>query len=283
MLPLLIFLRYYTGYHYGGGARLHMSPGEIIFWVSVPLMVTVIGIVAIYLHRYEIMLTRCFGYFKPLTPEQLKLLRDFKYYHALSPSNQLKFEKRVRHFLVNKTFVAEDFAEVTDEMKVSIAAACVQLTFGHRPFYLSHFKNVSVYCWQSVNIQQIKTKKVLMISWAEFQEGYRSAHDGYNPGMKILAIALMLEERLRKNSDKLFGDYAYRNWQSKSKATGERFIRTGLTPFQNYAQVDKAEFFAVAVVYFFENPTDFNERFPDLFKAMKKLMGQDPLLFKYKS
>ena len=122
-----------------------------------------------------------------------------------------------------------------------------------------------------------------MISWSEFYEGYLSPTDGYNPGMKILALALMLEERLRKNSDKLFGDYAYRNWQTKSKGIAERFIQTGLTPFTSYAEVDKAEFFAVAVVYFFENPVDFNQRFPDLFRAMKKLIGQDPLSFKYKS
>jgi len=280
----LILLRFYTGYHSSrGGGLIHMSIGEIIFWLSVPVFVITIGIAVLYLQRYEILLTRCLDYFKPLLPSQLLLLKEFKYYRSLSPPNQLKFEKRVRHFLVNKTFVAEDFEQVTEEMSILIAAACVQLTFGHRPFYLSHFKNISVYCWQTVNIQQLKNGETIMISWNEFQEGYLSPYDGYNPGMKILAMTLMLEERLRKNSDKLFGDYAYRNWLMKSRATGERFISTGLTPFKNYAEVDKAEFFAVAVVYFFENPVDFNQRFPDLFKAMKKLMGQDPLLFKYKS
>lgn len=285
MTPLLTLLRYYGSYHYhSSGPIVRMPLSEALFWCSVPLIVLAIGYLVFYLQRNEIMVTRCLDYFKPLTPSQLKLLKEFKYYHSLTASNQVKFEKRVRHFLVNKCFVAEDSPEeVTEEMKILIAAACVQLTFGHRPFYLSHFKNISVYQWQAINLEEIKNTKVLMISWAEFQEGYLLPTDGYNPGMKVLAMALMLEERLRKNSDKLFGDYAYRNWQMKSRTLAERFIQTGLTPFTNYAQVDKAEFFAVAVVYFFENPVDFNQRFPDLFKAMKKLMGQDPLLFKYKS
>jgi Mlc titration factor MtfA (ptsG expression regulator) len=260
-----------------------MSPGEVLLASGIPVVILLIGIAVIYLQRYEISVTRCFQYFKLLSPTELQTLQGFKYYHSLLPQHQVKFEKRVRHFLVNKTFVAEDSNEVTEEMKIMIAAACVQLTFGHRPFYLSHFKNISVYQWQPISLEEIKKKKVLLISWSEFQEGYLSPTDGYNPGMKVLAMALLLEERLRENSDKLFGDYAYRNWQAKSRALGERFIQTGLTPFRNYSEVDKADFFAVSVVYFFENPIDFHQRFPDLFKAMKKLLGQDPLLFKYKS
>ena len=284
MIPLLTLLRY-GSYHsyYKTGPIARMSPGEALFWCSVPLIVLAICYLFFYLHRNEIRVMRCFDYFKPLMPSQVKLLKEFKYYQALTLPNQVKFEKRVRHFLVNKSFIAEDSPEVTEEMKMLIAAACVQLTFGHRPFYLSHFKNISVYRWQAVSLEKIKNKKALMISWTEFHDGYLSPTDGYNPGMKVLAMALMLEERLREKSDKLFGDYAYRNWQIKSKNLAERFIQTGLTPFTNYAQVDKVEFFAVAVVYFFENPIDFNQRFPDLFKAMKKLLGQDPLLFKYKS
>jgi Mlc titration factor MtfA (ptsG expression regulator) len=279
MLQLLIFLHYET---YKTGS-IRMSSGEFLFWFSIPLAVVLIGIAVIYLQRYEIMVTRCFLYFKSLSPEQQQLLKGFKYYHSLKAEQQLKFEKRVQHFLVNKTFIAKEAPDVTEEMKILIAAACVQLTFGHRPFYLSHFKKISVYRWQPVNLENIKTNYELLIFWSEFQEGYVSPTDGYNPGMKILAMALMLEERLRTNSDKLFGDYAYRNWQQKSRALGERFIQTGLTPFRNYREVDKTEFFAVAVVYFFENPADFSQRFPDLFNAMKKLLGQDTLRFNYQS
>jgi MtfA peptidase len=282
MPQFLILLRYGAYYSYRGiGTR--MSLGEFLFWFSVPVVAVVIGLLVLYLQRYEIIVTRCFQYFKPLGSGQLKLLQDFKYYQSLTSENQLGFQKRVQHFLVNKTFVAKDDQEITDEIKILVAAACVQLTFGHRPFYLSHFKSIAVYRWGSINLEEVKKRKELIISWNMFQEGYASPNDGYNPGMRMLALTLLLEERLRKNSDKLFGDYAYRNWRIKSRAIAERFIETGLTPFKNYAEVDKDDFFAVAVVYFFENPSDFNQRFPALFNAMKKLMGQDPLLFKYKS
>ncbi len=156
MTPLLTLLRYYGSYHYRSGPIVRMSLGEGIFWFSVPLMILAIAYLVFYLQRNEIMVTRCLEYFKPLTPSQLKRLKEFKYYHSLTASNQLKFEKRVHHFLVNKTFVAEDSPEVTEEMKILIAAACVQLTFGHRPFYLSHFKSISVYQWQTVNLEEIK-------------------------------------------------------------------------------------------------------------------------------
>lgn len=101
--------------------------------------------------------------------------------------------------------------------------------------------------------------------------------------MAALAMALILEEQMRQNSDRLFGDYAYRNWKNKSKSLAEAYIQTGLTPFQNYKEVDKEEFFVVSVVYFFEDPQSFHSKFPSLYAAMKKLFKQNPLEYKLHS
>ncbi len=181
---------------------------------------------------------------------------------------------------MNKEFKAIQHEKVTEEMKVLIAAACVHLTFGHRPFYLSHFNTISIYPSTSSSLKDIKQKKILVISWLDFFEGYSNINDGYNPGMASLAMALILEEKLRNESDKLFGSYAFRNWQNKSKSVASQFIQTGLTPFKNYVEIDKDEFFATSVVYFYENPEDFHAKFPDLYNAMKKLLNQNPLAYK---
>jgi Mlc titration factor MtfA (ptsG expression regulator) len=256
-----------------------MTPGEITFWFCVPIVCASLILLFLYMQRYEIKITKLHKYLIALSEEQLAILRTFKYYNLLPTHEKSRFEKRVRHFLTNKEFIAYHLNDVTEEMKILIASACVQITFGHRPFYLSHFSSIHVYPSNQTNLKNIKEKKTLIISWSEFMDGYASMNDDYNPGMAALAMGLILEQRLREHSDKLFGGYAYLNWQNKSKSIAERFIQTGLTPFKNYNEIDRDEFFAISVVYFFENPTSFNTQFPELYKAMKKLLNQNPLGF----
>src|SRR5688500_13375781 len=64
------------------------------------------------------------------------LLKYFTYYQKLSPSNKIKFEKKVAAFIYGKRFIPRQVDEVTIEAKVLIAASAVQLTFGLPNIYL---------------------------------------------------------------------------------------------------------------------------------------------------
>ena len=44
-----------------------------------------------------------------------------------------------------------------------------------------------------------------------------------------------------------------------------------------YAGANEYEFFAVALEYFFEKPTEFKSALPDLYDTLKKLLNQDPI------
>lgn len=145
MTHLLFFL--YYGSRYSGATYYmkNMSPEEFLFGFFAPMVVFALIVGILYLQRYEISLTKIHRYLISLSPSQLEVLGSFKYYNVYPNSEKIRFQKRVRNFLVNKRFMACDMEKVSEEMKVLIAAACVHLTFGHRPFYLSHFKRVYVY------------------------------------------------------------------------------------------------------------------------------------------
>ncbi len=284
MIAKITLLIFSGGYYVGNaGSMARMGPAEFIFWFILTVLIIFSILGYLYLQRYEIMLTRLHRYMFELTEEQRGILGTFKFYHVYSATDRQRFEKRVRNFLVAKDFKAIQHERITEEMKVLIAAACIHLTFGHRPFYLSHFNTIYISPSSPLNLKGIKQQKTLTISWLDFFEGYSNVKDGYNPGMASLAMALILEEKLRNESDKLFGNYAFRNWHTKSKSVAALFIQTGLTPFKNYTEIDKDEYFATSVVYFFESPENFHAKFPDLYDAMKKLLNQNPLTYKNKA
>src|SRR4051812_48056714 len=72
------------------------------------------------------------------------LEKNFLFYRSLMPELKLRFQKRVASFLHNKRFVGID-VEVTEEMKLFVATAATQLTFGLRNFWLTEFDEIRLH------------------------------------------------------------------------------------------------------------------------------------------
>ena len=105
--------------------------------------------------------------------------------------------------------------------------------------------------------------------------------DGYNPGLKIMAMALSLEYQFSQTG--IFNRQAFNTFDRLYKEQAEKYIQTGKSKYSDYNQVDRDLYFAIAVEYFFERPEHFHTNQPAMYLALSKLLRQDPLgMYRYK-
>jgi MtfA peptidase len=247
-----------------------------VFWFVLPFVIVVSSIVIGLLNRYEIIVLQMHKYFMPLAADRVAILdKDFPYYRKLSRRNKKRFRNRVHHFLINKKIESEEY-EVTEEMKVLIAATAIQILFGLEAYYLSYFGNIKLVSKQIDNV--ITTQDALIyISWEDFDAGHSFLADGYHPGLRILAVAFKLEQGLNNLSKHMFMSNRHFELNQLYKREAEKYISSGKASYEDYSDVDRNEYFGVAVEYFFERPIHFYATQPGMYIALSRLLQQDPL------
>lgn len=211
------------------------------------------------------------------------LIKNFEYYRLLSENSKLKFLLRCFTFIKNKEFQGRDGLIVTDEMKLQIAAAAVQLTFGLHDFLLRHFHTFLIYpdvyvspASGALHKGETSLRGVIVLSWKHFVEGYELSTDKLNLGLHELAHALDLS-RIVKATDPFFFDY-FAKWQAASDTTFNEVNRSEEHYLRKYSGTDEREFFAVCVEHFFEDPHGFKKNIPQLYSHLSVLLKQDPCL-----
>ncbi len=217
------------------------------------------------------------------------LNKYFYYYQKLSDADRREFEQRLMYFLLTKKFIPRNFKEVTNEMKVTIAATAVQLTFGLPAIYFLHFKRILIYpddYYSNITKQYHRGEVnpafgIIVLSWRSFVDGFINPTNALNLGLHEMAHALRLENMVRNeqfgflDEDALekLNEYAYTVCHDPEKSF--QFFRA-------YACTNEHEFFSVAVENFFERPIDFRNNLPALYETMVILLKQDPIkLLKY--
>ncbi len=269
-MDLLIIYRGRIESSSGAGSMM----GFFLFFL--PIIITAISMLVGICRYYEIHLFKFYKYFSDLSDDRKRILKNqFSYYQKLSTSERELFEDRVHHFLINKNFVSTDL-EVTEEMKVLIAATAIQILFGLDPYYLSNFDCIELVHVEPKAAVSDKNKKVI-ICWPDFIAGISDCADGYNPGLKTLSLAFNLEYQLSKYSAKMFNKHRFKELNVLYRSQAEKYISSGKSTYSDYKQVDRNQYFAVAVEYFFERPEHFYANQPQMYHALAKLLRQDTL------
>ncbi|MDQ3394113.1 MAG: zinc-dependent peptidase [Bacteroidota bacterium] len=252
------------------------------FYVSLAL---VILFVVFYYVRFKYFFKGPFG--GGIKKEDLRhvLIEHFIYYKRLSSGDKVKFENRVLHFIQIKEFIPRQIPKVTVEMKVLIAACCVQLTFGFPSVHLEHFKRILIYpdsYYSTINRTYHKGEvnprgRLIVLSWKSFVSGYINPTDSINLGLHEMAHALKLENKIQNNEYRFLDPQLLQKWQSLSSDSIKAMKRGEIDFFRKYAEVNEDEFFAVAIENFFEKPAEFKEQLPELYGTMTGLLRQNPL------
>lgn len=208
------------------------------------------------------------------------LTQNFTYYQRLSSSKQSKFVHRMNQIIGYQIIEVDDsLKDNKKEIILQVSAAYAQITFGFWNPRLMDFKKIIIYpdsfysniVGDHVNGLTIG-KGIIYLSWNHFLEGYSNCFDKKNLALHELAHAVYID-RFHYNPPQ-----RWLNWLPEGKRVFE-LIKTsdGITFFREYGKTNMAEFWAVCVECFFEDPVNFNFQFPLLYELTCEVLQQSPL------
>lgn len=225
------------------------------------------------------------------------LQRGVPVYGALTPEQQERLRKLVQVFIARKTFYGCAGLEVTDEMRVVIAAqACLLLLNNGKQVY-PKLKSVLVYPaafrvdradhqedgtvssgGRDLAGESWSNGKVIL-SWDSVERGVADFNDGNNVVLHEFAHQLDSESGSTNGAPALRSN-SYRTWSAVFSSHFDnlrhRAMRRRATVMDTYGATNPAEFFAVATETFFEKPHQLAERRPDLYAELRQYYQVDP-------
>ncbi|HEY0977971.1 MAG TPA: zinc-dependent peptidase [Flavobacteriales bacterium] len=213
------------------------------------------------------------------------LMQHCAFYTALPHPQRKRFERRVKELMLEKDWIGRGLP-ITAEIRVRISAAIAQVTFGFDDLLLLHFRRIAVYpdAYRNPRTGAMHIGEaapgagLLIFSWKHFVEGFNEPHNARNVGLHEVAHALWFENMIPNAEDDFLDAATLERWRQLARDEADRIQAGEGRLFRNYAATNQAEFFAVAVEYFFEQPGPFNERMPDLYATLRELLHQDPLI-----
>ena len=217
-----------------------------------------------------------------LTISQKDILhQNFKFYNSLSSKNKKRFQHRLHCFLAKKDFISRDGVELDEVKKVLISATAIMLTFGMRKYLLPIVERIIVYpekFYSTIDKRYHKGEfnprlKALVLSWKDFEEGFKIENDNLNLGIHEFTHAIHLNSMRKSDTASVIFSDGFSELISllrKDLEVGELknsgFIR-------DYAFTNEFEFLAVVVENFIESPNEFKSRFPKVYKKIQQMFN----------
>ncbi len=246
---------------------------------------------------------------RPLTPEQIGILeRNVLQYAGMDGGERRRLQRLVQQFLHEKNFVGCAGLEITEEMRVTIAAQACLLVLGRAGEQVPanvypSLHAVLVYPGaflvprREVDVAGVVTEQRqdllgeswgdgrVILSWDHVRRGAPEAwaEDGqanHNVVLHEFAHQLDSESGSTNGAPYLGSTERYRSWSevlSRNFANLRRDAMWGQRGvLDHYGASSPAEFFAVATESFFEQPHAMAARHPDLYEEFLKYFRVDP-------
>ena len=237
---------------------------------------------------------------QPFPSGWLKILRQrVPYYGLLTPKEQEELQCDIRIFLSEKQFEGCGGLEITDEMRVTIAAQACILLLNRRHDYYPNLQSILVYPSaymaeeRSIDAAGIVSegtqarlgeawlRGAVILSWDDVQRGSKDLHDGHNVTLHEFAHQLDQQDGAFDGAPLLAKRSHYFSWarilRKEYEALRNSSERGESTFIDGYGATDPAEFFAVITEAFFENPKDLKQKHPELYEELKQFFRQDTL------
>ncbi|MGD1048153.1 MAG: M90 family metallopeptidase [Candidatus Krumholzibacteriaceae bacterium] len=238
----------------------------------------------------------------PFPPEWLAIVeRMVPYYRLLPLEDKTELQGLIQIFLAEKHFEGCDGLEITDEIRLTIAAeACILLLHRKTDMYPA-LQSILVYpdvfvaplkerAPGGVVIEDLEEREgeswhfgALVLSWADVTETAADVHDGYNIVFHEFAHQLDDESGIADGAPLLPNKAAYADWtrvfEREYDALVEDVERHRPTLIDEYAIESPAEFFAVVTETFFEMPVELKAAHPEIYEQLSLYYRQDPASF----
>ena len=228
-----------------------------------------------------------------------QLLReDFPLYRVLPPELQQKLETHIKVFLGEKAFVGCNGFEITDEVRVLIAAQACLLILNNGDDYYPGFESILVYpeTYQAKVSRRegyLQTDSVdtrageswhrgpVVLAWDQVWRGAIDSRDGHNVVMHEFAHKLDEENTVGAGLPLLPKRSQYRSWAAVLSEEYERLCRHRDDVIDGYGATSPAEFFAVVTEAFFEKPEQLQRKHPQLYRQFQLYYQLDPAVWEH--
>ncbi len=218
-------------------------------------------------------------------------------YKSLTSEQQKELLGYIQVFLKEKQFIGCLGLQITEEIKVTIAAIACLLLFGDRKTYFPNLRSVLVYphayivnelIMNSYVVEERRvarlgeswTRDQLVLSWEQIQQDVLNWKNGHNVILHEFAHQLDQEDGLAEGVPILPRALDYEVWKLVMSAEYlqlcDRVENGQKTVIDNYGTTSPAEFFAVATETFFEKPKQLNQKHEVLYEILQRYYRLDP-------
>ena len=236
---------------------------------------------------------------QPFPPPWLDIIeRNVPIFNRLPPADQRELQGDIQVFLDEKRFEGCGGLELTDEIRVTIAAQACLLLLRRETDYYPRLITILVYPHayvakgveaiggrvvlegETVRLGEAWKDGVVVLSWDDVRSGASDVHDGHNVVLHEFAHQFDQQDGAADGTPILEHRSQYVSWARVLSEDYDQLRRDAEQGRRNvldeYGATNPAEFFAVATECFFEKPTQLQRKHPELYEELRTYYRQDP-------
>ena len=240
---------------------------------------------------------------RPFPDEWLTLIQQHvAFFRPLSATDRAELLGHIQVFLAEKRFEGCGGFAVTDEVCLNIAAQACLLLLHRRTDYFPQLLTILIYpttymaeesrqvgehLWEEGRVSRLgetgRRMGSLVLSWDAVKHGAANPSDGKNVVLHEFAHQLDFENDaadgvpgLATREQQLAWAAVMRSEYASLRAADQSGVPTLL---DTYGATNPAEFFAVSVEAFFEQPRALRAHHPKLYAELRTYFQQDPVEF----
>lgn len=240
---------------------------------------------------------------RPFPNEWLKIIKcNVAFFVRLSAKDQTELLEHIQVFLADKNFEGCADQEITDEVRVTVAAQACLLLLHRKTDYFPRLLTILVYpstyladeqrpvtaeIWEEGKHARAgetgRTMGSMVLAWDAVKSGAADPADGKNVVLHEFAHQLDYENFAADGTPALATreqQLAWREVMRTEFASLRAAEATGIpTLLDTYGATNAAEFFAVSTEAFFERPVMLRSQHPRLYAEFQNYFRQDPVEF----
>lgn len=234
---------------------------------------------------------------QPFPPQWLEYLhKNVAHYAYLSEAEQDKLRDDLRVFIAEKNWEGCKGLQITDELRVTIAAQACLLVLNLPVNHFERVKTILVYPsgflashWHYYSSSpedfmatsgQSWYRGPVILAWEDVLAEGRNPGHGKNIVYHEFAHQLDMLDGEVNGTPPLDTPQQYERWREVMTREYERLIRASeqgkVTLLDDYGATNEGEFFAVATECFFDKPAQMQARHPQLYELLRDYYRQDP-------
>ena len=269
--------------------------------IFVKLIVVAVGLVTAFIFgKYLVRQSRRKRLLATPFPETWKevVQKNVPLYNRLSDPLKEQLHGLVHVFLAEKDFEGCGGLEITEEIKVTIAAQACMLLLNRKATYFPKLRTILVYPHtyvartissdgalivdgRSVRLGESWQNGPVVLSWNSVTGGTMNVTDARNVVLHEFAHQLDQEDGAADGAPILEHRSRYAEWarvlSSEYEALQKKKKKRTRSVMNKYGATNPAEFFAVATETFFEKARQMKKRHPELYDELRDYYKLDPV------